>query len=398
ALGEKNPAPQLLPKFSDVCLICYTSGTTGDPKGAVLAHQCLVSSICATNLVLGKDTITKEDTSLSYLPLAHIFEQAAQVLILLCGGSIGFLSGDITQIVDDMRVLQPTILASVPRILNKLYDKAQALFGSKMKKAENSAIIENSMNDLSVFKPFLNILGGKLRLLLSGGAPISKNVFEFYTKALGCTVVEVYGQTEMGGPCCINKSKDKYLGGVGAPLPCCIMKVVDVPEMNYYSKNSAGEVCLKGYNLMKCYLKDPKRTAEAVDQEGWLHTGDIGMWLPNGILKIIDRKKNILKLSQGEYVAVEKIETIYALSSYASQIFVYGDSLRSFLVAIVIPEKEVVLPWCKENLKSDDWAEICKDSALKQIIFEDMIRIGKSSGLHSFEQVNLCYVVVTYAT
>ncbi|GFQ65743.1 long-chain-fatty-acid--CoA ligase 5, partial [Trichonephila clavata] len=359
ALGEKNPAPQLLPKFSDVCLICYTSGTTGDPKGAVLAHQCLVSSICATNLVLGKDTITKEDTSLSYLPLAHIFEQAAQVLILLCGGSIGFLSGDITQIVDDMRVLQPTILASVPRILNKLYDKAQALFGSKMKKAENSAIIENSMNDLSVFKPFLNILGGKLRLLLSGGAPISKNVFEFYTKALGCTVVEVYGQTEMGGPCCINKSKDKYLGGVGAPLPCCIMKVVDVPEMNYYSKNSAGE---------------------------------------NGILKIIDRKKNILKLSQGEYVAVEKIETIYALSSYASQIFVYGDSLRSFLVAIVIPEKEVVLPWCKENLKSDDWAEICKDSALKQIIFEDMIRIGKSSGLHSFEQVNLCYVVVTYAT
>ncbi|GFV44658.1 long-chain-fatty-acid--CoA ligase 5 [Trichonephila clavipes] len=158
ALGEKNPAPQLLPKFSDVCLICYTSGTTGVPKGAVLVHQCLVSSICATRLVLGKDTITKEDTALSYLPLAHIFEQAAQVLILLCGGSIGFLSGDITLLVDDMRVLQPTILASVPRILNKLYDKAQALFGSKMRNdasTENSAIIEKSLNALGFQTPFL---------------------------------------------------------------------------------------------------------------------------------------------------------------------------------------------------------------------------------------------------
>ncbi|GFT91409.1 long-chain-fatty-acid--CoA ligase 5 [Nephila pilipes] len=391
ALGEKYPAQKLLPKSSDACLICYTSGTTGDPKGAVLEHQSLVSSVSATNVMLGKDTANKEDTSLSYLPLAHIFEQAVQVLMLLGGGSIGFFSGDITQLADDMRVLQPTFLPAVPRLLNKLYNKAQAIFGSKLKKdlsEENSLIIEeNSLNEKSVFKPFLHSLGGKLRLILSGGAPIYKNVFEFYTKVLGCTVVEVYGQSEMGGPCCVSKSNDKYPGGVGAPLPCCIMKVVDVPEMGYFSKNSTGEVCLKGYNLMKYYLKDPKRTAETVDSEGWLHTGDIGMWLPNGTLKIIDRKKNILKLSQGEYIAPEKIENVYSLSSYISQVFIYGDSLKSFLVAIVIPEQELVIPWCKENSKKEDWGEICKDPMVKLLIFEDMIRIGKSAGLLSFEQV-----------
>ncbi|GBM56418.1 Long-chain-fatty-acid--CoA ligase 5 [Araneus ventricosus] len=120
------------------------------------------------------------------------------------------------------------------------------------------------------------------------------------------------------------------------------------------------QVCIKGHNVFKGYFKNPEKTVEAFDDEGWFHSGDIGMWLPNGTLKLIDRKKNIMKLSQGEYVALDRIESVYSASSYVSQIYVHGDSLKSFLVAVVIPSKEFVLLRCKENFESETWNEICK--------------------------------------
>ncbi|GBM56416.1 Long-chain-fatty-acid--CoA ligase 5 [Araneus ventricosus] len=147
------------------------------------------------------------------------------------------------------------------------------------------------------------------------------------------------------------------------------------------------QVCIKGHNVFKGYFKNPEKTVEAFDDEGWFHSGDIGMWLPNGTLKLIDRKKNIMKLSQGEYVALDRIESVYSASSYVSQIYVHGDSLKSFLVAVVIPSKEFVLLRCKENFESETWNEICKTPMVKQLILEDMRRLGKSAGLNSFEQV-----------
>ncbi|GBN07996.1 Long-chain-fatty-acid--CoA ligase 1, partial [Araneus ventricosus] len=252
----------------------------------------------------------------------------------------------------------------------------------------------------SICKPFIESLGGRVRLIFSGAAPIYKNVLEFYTKIVGCKVMEIYGQTECSGPCTFVLLDSDYTGNVGSPIPCCVVKLASVPEMGYFSKNSEGEVCIKGPGIFKGYLKDPKKTAEALDGDGWLHTGDIGMWLPNGALKIIDRKKNILKLSLGVYVAPEKIECIYALSPFISQIFVHGDSLKSFLVAIVVPEKETILPWCKEHsMRGDSWTDICKDPSVRQLIFEDMTRMGKEARLLSFEQVkdiHLHPTVLTY--
>lgn len=149
---------------------------------------------------------------------------------------------------------------------------------------------------------------------------------------------------------------------------------------------------MKGPNVFKGYLKDKEKTAEALDENGWLYTGDIGKWLPNGTLKIIDRKKHIFKLAQGEYIAPEKIENIYIRSEPVSQIYVHGDSLQAFLVGIVVPDAEVMPGWAKKKGFEGSFAELCNNLELKKAIMADMVRLGKESGLHSFEQVKAIHI------
>ncbi|XP_060941281.1 long-chain-fatty-acid--CoA ligase 6-like [Limanda limanda] len=181
-------------------------------------------------------------------------------------------------------------------------------------------------------------------------------------------------------------------GHVGAPLPCNIIKLVDVPDKNYFASKGEGEVCVKGPNVFKGYLKDPERSAETLDTDGWLHTGDIGKWLPNGTLKIIDRKKHIFKLAQGEYISPEKIENIYIRGEPVAQLYVHGDSLQSCLVGIVVPDPEVMPGWAKKKGMLGTYKDLCKNTELKKAILEDLVRLGKASGLHSFEQVKNIYI------
>ncbi|KAJ8347965.1 hypothetical protein SKAU_G00265540 [Synaphobranchus kaupii] len=152
------------------------------------------------------------------------------------------------------------------------------------------------------------------------------------------------------------------------------------------------QVCVKGPNVFKGYLKDPEKTTEALDSDGWLHTGDIGKWLSNGTLKIIDRKKHIFKLAQGEYISPEKIETIYIRSEPISQLYVHGDSLQSCLVGIVVPDPEVMPLWARKRGLEGCYGDLCKNKDLKKAIMDDMVKLGKASGLHSFEQVKDIYV------
>ncbi|GIY37294.1 long-chain-fatty-acid--CoA ligase 1 [Caerostris extrusa] len=143
-------------------------------------------------------------------------------------------------------------------------------------------------------------------------------------------------------------------------------------------KPGTHDICIKGPSVFKGYLKDPVKTSETLDNEGWLHTGDIGMWLP---------KEEYFEAFPRRIRISEKIENAYIQSPYVSQVFVHGNSLKSFLVAVVIPDQDVMLPWCKENLNIESWTEICKDPKVKRLIFEDMQRVGKIAGLLSFEQV-----------
>jgi long-chain acyl-CoA synthetase len=170
------------------------------------------------------------------------------------------------------------------------------------------------------------------------------------------------------------------------------MKLVDVPELEYYAKNDQGEVCIKGLNVFKGYYKNEEKTKAALDEGGWLHTGDVGEWLPNGTLKIIDRVKHIFKLSQGEYVAPEKIEQIYGLSTLTAQVFVYGDSLKDFPVAIVVPDEEVFVSWAERNGWKGTMEELCQNEDVNKAVLKDLISVGKENELRGFEQVKAVHL------
>ncbi|XP_064333631.1 long-chain-fatty-acid--CoA ligase 1 isoform X3 [Camelus dromedarius] len=374
-LGRANRQKPKPPAPEDVAVICFTSGTTGNPKGAMITHRNVVSDCSA-------------------------FVKMTECAMLCHGAKIGFFQGDIRLLMDDLKALRPTVFPVVPRLLNRMFDRifGQANttlkrwlldFASKRKEAElRSGIIRNnSLWDKLIFHKIQSSLGGRVKLMITGAAPVSATVLTFLRAALGCQFYEGYGQTECAAGCCLTVAGDWTAGHVGAPMPCNLIKLVDVEEMNYLAAKGEGEVCVKGPNVFQGYLKDPAKTAEVLDKDGWLHTGDIGKWLPNGTLKIIDRKKHIFKLAQGEYIAPEKIENIYLRSEPVAQVFVHGESLQAFLIAIVVPDAETVGPWARKRGFQGSFEELCRNKDVRKAILEDMVRLGKDSGLKSFEQV-----------
>uniref|UniRef100_A0A8B9QNN1 Arachidonate--CoA ligase n=1 Tax=Apteryx owenii TaxID=8824 RepID=A0A8B9QNN1_APTOW len=386
--------------------LTFLNLSKGNPKGAMLTHENVVANAAAF-LKCTENTFecTSSDISMSYLPLAHMFERVVQTVVYSCGGKVGFFQGDIKLLTDDMKTLKPTLFPVVPRLLNRIYDKIQSgakspvkkfllNFAATVKMAEvKQGIIRNdSIWDQLIFKKVQETMGGQVRIMVTGAAPISPSVLTFLRAALGCQIFEAYGQTECSAGCTFSMPGDWTTGHVGAPIACNIIKLEDVEEMNYFSSNNEGEVCVKGPNVFKGYLKDPEKTAEAIDKDGWLHTGDIGKWMPNGTLKIIDRKKNIFKLAQGEYIAPEKIENIYIRSAPVAQVFVHGESLRSSLVGIVVPDPETLPEFAAKLGIKGSYEDICKNPAVKKAILEDIVKLGKEAGLKSFEQVKDLYI------
>ncbi|XDV44311.1 hypothetical protein PO909_012611 [Leuciscus waleckii] len=406
ALGKNNHCRPVPPKPEDLSIICFTSGTTGDPKGAMLTHENVVSD--AAGVVRTFESVfvpVSSDVSISFLPLAHMFERVVQTVLYSVGGRVGFFQGDIRLLPDDMKALQPTVFPVVPRLLNRVYDKVQSgaktpfkkwllNFAIERKCAEvKQGIIRNdSIWDKLIFHKVQESLGGRVRVMVTGAAPISPSVLTFLRASLGCQIFEAYGQTECTAACSFTIPGDWNTGHVGVPIPCNIVKLVDVEEMNYFASNGEGEVCVKGKNVFRGYLNDPEKTAEALDSDGWLHTGDIGKWLPSGVLKIIDRKKNIFKLAQGEYIAPEKIENVYIRSAPVAQVFVHGDSLQSSLVAIVVPDPEILPGFAEKLGVKGSLEELCKNQELKKAIISDLNKLGRGAGLKSFEQVKDVYL------
>ncbi|KAM9818701.1 long-chain-fatty-acid--CoA ligase 1a isoform 2-T5 [Syngnathus typhle] len=400
-LGKTYHHDPVPPKPEDLALICFTSGTTGNPKGAILTHGNIIANTAAfLKITEGKIQASSKDVHISFLPLAHMLERVVQGVILTQGARIGFFQGDIRLLMDDLKELRPTFFPVVPRLLNRMFDKifSQAntrlkrwmldlAFQRKLSELNSGVVRRDSIWDKLIFKKVQASLGGRVRVMLTGAAPVSPPVLTFLRVALGCQFYEGYGQTECTAGCSMSLPGDWTAGHVGAPLPCNAIKLVDVEDMNYFAANNEGEVCVKGPNVFLGYLGDPEKTAEAIDKDGWLHTGDVGKWLPNGTLKIIDRKKHIFKLAQGEYIAPEKIENIYNRSDPVAQIFVHGDSLQACLVAIVVPDPDFLPIWIKKRGITGSYLELCKNNDVKNAILEDIQRLGKEAGLKSFEQV-----------
>uniref|UniRef100_A0A8C5EJH1 Long-chain-fatty-acid--CoA ligase n=1 Tax=Gouania willdenowi TaxID=441366 RepID=A0A8C5EJH1_GOUWI len=387
AMGEANHQNPVPPTPDDLALVCFTSGTTGNPKGAMLTHGNVISNTAAfIRITEVHCMLSLHDIHVSYLPLAHMFERVVQGVILIHGARIGYFQGDIRLLMDDLKTLQPTVFPVVPRLLNRMFDKVRGKETAYFVFRQSVHSHCDKLTSLFTKLPYSTVssLGGHVRLIITGAAPVSPTILTFLRAALGCQFYEGYGQTECTAGCSMSMPGDWSAGHVGPPLPCNYIKLVDVAEMNYLAANGEGEVCVKGPNVFHGYLKDPEKTAEAIDQDGWLHTGDIGKWLPNGTLKLIDRKKHIFKLAQGEYIAPEKIETVYNRSDPVAQIFVHGDSLQAFLVAVVVPDPDFLPIWAKKKGFEGSYSELCSN---QKAILEDILNLGKGAGLKSFEQV-----------
>ncbi|KAG4907752.1 hypothetical protein JHK82_056401 [Glycine max] len=392
--GRSNLQPFCPPKPDDIATICYTSGTTGTPKGAILTHGNFIASVAGSTM---DEKFGPSDVYISYLPLAHIYERANQVMTVHFGIAVGFYQGDSMKLMDDIAALRPTVFCSVPRLYNRIYagitnavktsgGLKERLFNAAYN-AKRQALLHGKnpspMWDRLVFNKIKEKLGGRVRFMASGASPLSPDIMEFLKICFGCRVTEGYGMTE--STCvisCIDEG-DKLGGHVGSPNLACEIKLVDVPEMNYTSDdqpNPRGEICVRGPLVFRGYHKDEAQTRDVIDEDGWLHTGDIGTWLPGGRLKIIDRKKNIFKLAQGEYIAPEKIENVYAKCKFVAQCFVYGDSLNASLVAVVSVDHDNLKAWAaSEGIMYNDLAQLCNDPKARAAVLAEMDAAGREA-------------------
>ncbi|XP_072038963.1 long-chain-fatty-acid--CoA ligase 1-like isoform X2 [Amphiura filiformis] len=403
-LGKENPTDLVLPKPDDLCTICFTSGTTGVPKGGKLTHRAFIAQIAAVHTIASPAlNISIKDVHASYLPLAHVFERCMQFEVLSVGGRMGYFQGDVKLLTDDLQALQPTVFPCVPRLMNRIYDKVmsgvnssggvkKALFNFayNKKKAEvlRGICRTDSIWDKIVFKKIQALLGGRVQWMVIGSAPISAEVLLFWRVVIGCNIQEGYGQTECTAACSVTLAGDNLpQGHVGPPIPCNIIKLCDVPEMNYFAKDDQGEICVKGPNVFSGYHKNEEKTKEAIDEDGWLHTGDIGVWLPNGCVKITDRKKHIFKLAQGEYVAPEKIEIVYCEEPLVAQAFVYGESLKASIIGVIVPDEEELVKYGKKEGLEGDFKQLCAKKEVKDAILKRIVQHGKKRGLKGFELV-----------
>ncbi|KAK2425887.1 long chain acyl-CoA synthetase [Trifolium repens] len=412
-LGESQSFDLPIKKRSDICTIMYTSGTTGDPKGVLISNQSIITLLAGVKRLLESvdEKLSEKDVYLSYLPLAHIFDRVIEEAFIWHGASIGFWRGDVKLLIEDLGELKPTIFCAVPRVLDRVYSGLtqkistggflkKTLFNfaysyklNNMKKGHKHAAA-SPLLDKVVFDKVKQGLGGRVRVILSGAAPLSKHV-ESYLRVVTCShVLQGYGLTETCAGTFVSLPNEiDMLGTVGPPVPNVDACLESVPEMGYDALASTprGEICVKGDTLFSGYYKREDLTKEVL-VDGWFHTGDIGEWLPNGSMKIIDRKKNIFKLSQGEYVAVENLENIFSQVPSIESIWVYGNSFEAFLVAIVTPSKQALERWAEENGISMDFNSLCEDSRAKGYILEELSKIGKEKKLKGFEFIKAVHL------
>ncbi|GJQ08422.1 hypothetical protein GpartN1_g213.t1 [Galdieria partita] len=395
--------------LDDIFVIMYTSGTTGKPKGVMLPNKAFVCEVAGILRVIEHYNISlnNHDVTMSYLPLAHIFEQALEAVTICCGAQLGYYSGDIKNLTDDFKALKPTFLIGVPRVFSRIEQgvKKQVANASFLKRSMFHFAYQRQLQrvnqgsrswlmDKLVFSKIKAAAFPRLRFMVSGSAPLSASTHNFLKVCFIVPILQGYGLTETTAGVTIC-GPDNPAGCVGGLLPVAEIKLKDIPEMNYTSKDSVapkGEICVKGPVVFIGYYKDEQATKEAFDEDGYFCTGDVGMWNEDGTLSIIDRKKNLFKLAQGEYISPEYLEQQYAACKFIEQIWIYGSSEESELVAVVHPNQQKSEQWAEENQKASDFKELCKDKDFRKTVLEDMKKVAKSKSLKGYEVVKNIYL------
>ncbi len=364
-------------KGSELATLIYTSGTTGKPKGVRLLHECW--AYCADAI----DSIrlwNADDIQYLWLPMSHSFGK-----VLLAGhiasGSVTAVDGRIPNLVPNLAVVRPTIMAAVPRIFEKVYNKIiegskkgspikQRIFqlameagreGSRVRQAGKEPTgllaIKLRIAEKLVFSKIKATFGGRVRYFISGSAPLSREIAEFF-HACGILILEGYGLTETSASTFCNRANKFQFGTVGFPMPGTEVKLA--PE--------DGEILIKSPGVMQGYHNLPEQTAEALTPDGWLKTGDIGEIDAKGFLRITDRKKDLIKTSGGKYIAPQHIEgMLKAACPYLSQVIVHGDK-RNFVTALVTLDEEATMKWAKDKLAGKTYAQVAASNEIKALL------------------------------
>ena len=368
---------------ADVATIIYTSGTTGNPKGAMIPHRAATMVVAAVPEYL---PFGPTDRFLSFLPMSHVFERiAGQFLPIGCGASIAY-SKSLMTLANDMIATQPTIILCVPRFLEATRDKivdAANKYPALRKKLFFMALGQGIKRAKGQFAPLAGILdklvgskvrdrmGGKIRFLVSGGAALPPHVAEFYM-AFRLNVLQGYGLTETTAASCVNHPDRNKYWTVGEPLPGVEVKIAE-----------DGEILIRGDSVMLGYYNLPEQTAEAIDNEGWFHSGDIGEW-EGGNVKITDRKKDLLILANGKNVAPQPIENKLKESDFIQEAVLFGDG-SEFVYGLIIPNFERVRKKLAGESVPEKDEDLVRSEPLKALIREEVSRINKT--LADFEKV-----------
>ncbi|KAG0739140.1 hypothetical protein G6F57_003146 [Rhizopus arrhizus] len=411
-LGEEHPVDVVKPTSSELCCIMYTSGSTGSPKGVMLTHGNVVSAIAGVSRML-QHLLEANDTMMAYLPLAHVLEFLVENLCIFLGVTLGY--GSIRTLTDasvrnckgDLQEFAPTILTGVPQvfetirktILSKVAQRGtrvENIFGKavEFKRFLRNHGLNTSFLDNTIFKTVKKQLGGKLRYCLSGGAPISAETQDFLSLTV-CPILAGYGMTESCGMCAIMAPEQWALKEVGAPVPCVEVKLVDQPELGYLTTNlpPQGEIYIRGPSITAGYYKREDLTKETMTEDGWLKTGDIGEWTKRGTLHIIDRVKNLVKTSNGEYIALEKLESVYKSSPLVETLCVFANPLYPRPVALLVPIAKTLETFLREKgIQNEDWETLCSSKETRQQVLRAMQAQAKAGGLRGTEIISDVWV------
>lgn len=381
--GVSNPIPRWEQGWrsldrDDVATIMYTSGTTGPPKGAVLTHGNILANVEG---VIDALPLRTDDVFLSLLPLSHVFERTGGQYTALALGASTYYAESIDKVPENLREVRPTVVPSVPRLYEKMYDRvtSQVAEGSALRrKLFQTAIadgkrryeIEKSggtvgrglalrlkLYDRIVFKKLRDVVGGRLRFFVAGGAKLNAEVGKFFYAA-GVRIVEGYGLTETSPVISCNRIGSLRFGTVGRPLSNLDVRISD----------EAGEIEVRGPSVMRGYLNNEEANAEAFTEDGFFKTGDVGEFDDEGCLKITDRAKNLIVLSTGKNVAPQQIETNLVARPHISQSILLGDG-RKYVSALVVPDYEAV----RKKLGTDaNNEELSEDERVRDLVEEDI--------------------------
>lgn len=418
ALGVSSKRPYNPPSPSNLVTINYTSGTTGPPKGVVLTHE---NAVAATASAFALSQQNPGDTLASYLPLAHIYARLSEHAAFWAGGRIGYFHGNITELVDDLKLLKPNGFVSVPRLYSRFGNVIRGatveqpgfkgalsrhVVSTKMANLKNAdpskATAKHALYDRIWAKKVAAALGlERASFMVSGSAPLDPSLHNFLRVVLGTDLVQGYGLTETYAVATAQSSQDLTAGNCGRLAPSVEACLASLPDMEYSVDDKPyprGELLLRGPTLFREYFKNPEETNKAMTEDGWFRTGDVCSVDEMGRFIIIDRRKNVLKLAQGEYISPERLEGVYLSElGYLAQGYIHGDSVQTYLVGIFGVQPDAFAAYASKVLgrtigatDNDAIKSILDDEKVRSSVLRDFEKVARKHKLAGYERVKNC--------